>query len=55
MTSTHARAIVLAIAGLMAQNAGSYVAWGEMWAWQQALTLLALALIIVALLITYPC
>lgn len=52
MTKNNTRMIILAILGLMLQNAGAYVAWSEMWAWQQALTIAAFACVVVALIRT---
>lgn len=52
MNKHNTRMILLGILGMMLQNAAAYVAWSEMWAWQQALTLLAFGLVLAALIRT---
>lgn len=50
MNTRNTRAIVLAIAAVVAQNMSTYLPWQEMWAYQRAWVVISIALIVAALL-----
>ncbi len=51
MSTRNTKAVVLAIAAVIAQNMSTYLPWQEMWTYQRAWVVVSIALIVVALLI----